>query len=230
MAPQIVLIRHAQALHNVSNKSPSLSEEGLEQCVTLRQNLLDRFSSVKNAAIVVSPMRRTLQTACLSLDWLIERGAKIEANADWQETSAKPCDTGSPAEAMAKEFPQVDFSSLDKVWPDKTSPQGQRYAYTKQAILGRGRLGISDLVNRSEDVIFVVSHSGFMRVGVVGWWFFNSDYRIFTFAEGTDEPLKRLHQSDETIKGGLGLSWDEEVELGTGLPDPEAEAASASEI
>jgi hypothetical protein len=35
-------------------------------------------------AIVVSPMRRTLQTAMLSMDWLVERGVKIEGNADWQ--------------------------------------------------------------------------------------------------------------------------------------------------
>lgn len=29
-------------------------------------------------------MRRTLQTAMLSMDWLVERGVKIEGNADWQ--------------------------------------------------------------------------------------------------------------------------------------------------
>jgi hypothetical protein len=29
-------------------------------------------------------MRRTMQTAMLSLDWLIERGVKFDADADWQ--------------------------------------------------------------------------------------------------------------------------------------------------
>lgn len=34
--------------------------------------------------IIVSPMRRTIQTALDSLDWLIEKGVKIQADADWQ--------------------------------------------------------------------------------------------------------------------------------------------------
>lgn len=29
-------------------------------------------------------MRRTLQTAMLSLDWLVDRGVKVEGDADWQ--------------------------------------------------------------------------------------------------------------------------------------------------
>jgi hypothetical protein len=29
-------------------------------------------------------MTRTLQTASLAADWLVERGIKIEADADWQ--------------------------------------------------------------------------------------------------------------------------------------------------
>lgn len=32
-------------------------------------------------------MRRTLQTAMLSLDWLVDRGVKIEGSADWQGES-----------------------------------------------------------------------------------------------------------------------------------------------
>lgn len=65
---------------------PPLSDLGVEQCAPLRQSLLDNFSQVpaSDVAIVVSPMRRTLQTALLAADWLLDRGAKMQANADWQ--------------------------------------------------------------------------------------------------------------------------------------------------
>lgn len=67
---------------------PPLTDLGVEQCSTLRKNLISTFSdstaNPQDVAIIVSPMRRTLQTAMLSLDWLVDRGVKIEGNADWQ--------------------------------------------------------------------------------------------------------------------------------------------------
>lgn len=68
--------------------------------------------------------------------------------------------------------------------------------------------------------MFVVSHSGFLRLGVAGWWWMNADYRIFAFEEkqGEGEGI-RLVQDKATIEGGLGLSWNEPVELGLDLPE-----------
>lgn len=67
---------------------PPLSELGVEQCGALRKQLQSAFTdataNVDHVAVVVSPMRRTMQTAMLSLDWLIDRGVKVEASADWQ--------------------------------------------------------------------------------------------------------------------------------------------------
>ena len=40
--------------------------------------------NASDVAIVASPMRRTLQTAELALDWVLERGVKIQADANWQ--------------------------------------------------------------------------------------------------------------------------------------------------
>ena len=34
--------------------------------------------------IVESPMRRTLQTAMVGLEWLVERGVEVRLDADWQ--------------------------------------------------------------------------------------------------------------------------------------------------
>ncbi|KAG7144174.1 phosphatase SPAC5H10.03 like protein [Verticillium longisporum] len=89
MPNTIVLIRHAQALHNVDKNytipDPPLSTLGLAQCQELRSSLLETFGDVQDAAIIASPMIRTMQTALLSLDWLVDKGVQIRADATWQE-------------------------------------------------------------------------------------------------------------------------------------------------
>ncbi|KPM37755.1 hypothetical protein AK830_g8808 [Neonectria ditissima] len=222
MAPIIILIRHAQALHNdYTIHDPPLSELGVEQCAALNKQLqsvfADATTNVDDVAIVVSPMRRTMQTAMLSLNWLIDLGVKLEANADWQENSDKPCDTGSPVSSLTGDFPLVDFAHVDPVWPDKTSPSSQRYAHTRRDILARGQSGLAALHQRPEKLVFVVSHSGFLREGVVGYWFFNSDYRIFNFDQ--EAGGLNLKQDNSTLSGGMGLSWPEPVTMGSDLPD-----------
>lgn len=133
------------------------------------------------------------------------------------ENSSKPCDTGSPVAEVSRSYPAVDFSSVDPVWPDKRSPEAKAYHHTRDAILARGQRCIAALAARPEKFIFVVSHSGFLRVGVAGWWWFNADYRIFDF-ETDAAGAPKLKQHDDTIAGGLGLSWTEPVELGLDLP------------
>lgn len=91
MPPTLVLIRHAQALHNVTGdwslEDPPLSELGRQQCAELQESL--KKSQVGNEVelVVVSAMRRTLQTAVLGLGWLIdERKVKVLPDAGWQGT------------------------------------------------------------------------------------------------------------------------------------------------
>lgn len=165
--------------------------------------------------IIVSPMRRTIQTAILALDGLMDAGVPVRASALWQENSAKPCDTGSPVAELAEEFPMVDFAHLDPSWPDKTSPAGKAYAYNRLAVLERARMALAELRERPEKAIVVVSHSGFMRQGMTGSWFFNADYRVFEFeGEGLE-----LRQWETTKKGGLGKSFEERVVIGDGIPE-----------
>lgn len=90
MPPTIILIRHAEAQHNLTKdytlRDPPLTEKGLQQCKSLATSLSARFSNInsKDVAIIVSPMQRTLQTAQLALDWLVDQSVKIVADADWQ--------------------------------------------------------------------------------------------------------------------------------------------------
>ena len=107
-------------------------------------------------------MTRTLQTAAQSLDFLIQKGIPVILRAEWQENSAKPCDVGRPIEEMEKEWPQFDWSTVDPKWPSKEG----LYAYSKDGLVNRGIACRKWLKERPEKVIAVVSHSGFLRVGV----------------------------------------------------------------
>jgi broad specificity phosphatase PhoE len=220
MPPTLILIRHAQALHNVAGDwsfhDPKLSELGEQQSRELHESL--KASSIGNevSLIVVSAMRRTLQTATIGLDWLIQSGTPVLPSALWQENADKPCDTGSPISVMQKEFPKYDFSSVDPSYPDKTTNLASNpYAFTEKAIVARGQMCLEELYARPEKVIAVVSHSGFLRTAVCNRMFFNADWRVFTFdeeamKESEKEGKKKfiLKESEETEKkgGGMGRS------------------------
>ncbi|TLD14168.1 uncharacterized protein PgNI_02876 [Pyricularia grisea] len=237
MPPTLILIRHAQAEHNVSNNipDPQLTPLGLEQAAALSAHLQKRLpGSLDPELIVVSPFRRCLQTATIAFDWLIdaETGKSkvpMVANASWQENADKPCDTGTDPTLVAPKFPHIDFSALDPVYPDKTSPAASLYHYTRAALLARAQSCLRELRSRPERVIAVVSHSAFMRQAVTGCWYMNADYRIFDFADVADGDELRLVQWDETKAGGMGLSLEVGVELGEGLPETLSDAVPAED-
>ncbi|CBX97123.1 hypothetical protein IAQ61_007937 [Plenodomus lingam] len=215
MPPTLILIRHAQAEHNVSSdwsiRDAPLTELGKQQCLELQESL--RNSEIGNQVerIVVSAQRRTLQTATIGLDWLIKKGVPVVPSALWQENADKPCDTGSPLDVISSEFPQYDFSHVDPSFPDKTTKiSSNPYAFTQRAILARGQSALRELYSRPEKVIAVVSHSGFLRTAVANRMFFNADWRVFTFDEdeGARQGKLVLKESEETEKkgGGMGRS------------------------
>lgn len=142
------------------------------------------------------------------------------------ELHPKPCDTGTPVSQLASDFPRIDFSSLDPVYPDKTSPAGASYRYEKGAVLARGQSALADLYQRSEDVIVVVSHSGFLRTSIAGRFFANADYRVFDFASRVGkrdgEPYRLVEWELTKGRGGLGRSSERCFEFGEGIPEDEA--------
>lgn len=78
MPPTLLLIRHAQAEHNVSSdwsiRDAPLTEFGKQQCLELQESLKNNRIGDQVGCIVVSAQRRTLQTATIGLDWLINKG------------------------------------------------------------------------------------------------------------------------------------------------------------
>lgn len=215
MPPTLILIRHAQALHNATSDwsihDPPLTDLGREQSAELQESLKNSDLANKTDLIVVSPMRRTLETMTIGLDFLIKKGVPVLPDANWHENADKPCDTGNTMEIIGKEFPQYDFSGVDPLYPDKTSNLSTNpYAFTQKAIVARGQTCLKDLYNRPEKVIAVVSHSGFLRTAVCNRMFFNADWRVFEFDEEETKKQGRfvLKEAEETEKkgGGMGRS------------------------
>ncbi|KAF2499309.1 phosphoglycerate mutase-like protein [Lophium mytilinum] len=235
MPPTIILIRHAEALHNASQNwslpDPELTELGLKQSEELRDVIKKVPVASDVELIVVSPMVRTLQTMDIGLGWLIERGVEVIADAGWQENSDKPCDTGSPLKAVADRFPRfaTTLSTVDPLYPHKTTPSSNPYAFTRLAVLARGQACLKALYSRKEKVIAVVSHSGFLRTAVSGRRYANADFRIFEFDEeamekekglGLDgEGLFRLKEWKETEEKGGGMGKSEKGVFGVRKTD-----------
>ncbi|CZS94528.1 uncharacterized protein RAG0_04475 [Rhynchosporium agropyri] len=230
MAPTIVLIRHAQAQHNYTIPDPPLTELGFgEQCDALAKHLENELPLAQEIElIVVSPMRRTLQTAQQGLGWLMKRGVPVILKAEFQENSAKPCDTGSSISEMAKEWPQFDWSTVDPKFPTNDGI----YECTREGLTARGKAARNFLRNRPEKVIAVVSHAGFLRTSVCSRRFENADFRIFDFGkeEEADIPALVEWELTETKGGGLGKSEKGVFELNDGDYDPEQKKAAPEEV
>lgn len=152
--------------------------------------------------IVVSPMQRTLQTAAHSLSFLTALSVPTIALAELQETSTNMVDVGRPLSELEKEWPEVDWSHNDPVFPSKEG----MYAYSAPALVERRQAARKWLRERGEKVIAVVSHAGFLRVGLCERYFGNADWRVFEFGDGEGEEMVEWELT-EGNGGGMGRSF-----------------------
>jgi len=134
----------------------------------------------------------------------MKKGVPTIVRSEWQETTDKPCDTGTATLIMAKEWPQFDWSEVDPQYPAKTG----LFEFSRPAITQRGIEARKWLRNRPEKVIAVVSHCGFLRAGISYKNYENADFRVFDFAEGDEEIGGHLVEWKLTEKrgGGMGKS------------------------
>ncbi|GAB7354729.1 hypothetical protein MBLNU459_g5144t1 [Dothideomycetes sp. NU459] len=175
MPPTVILIRHGEALHNAQ----------------LREHLpiADEVE-----VIISSPMIRTVETTLIGLDWLIERGVPVKIDALWQ---------GSEVSRLIKLFPTIDFSTVDPAYPSKAADTP--YVFTRSGVVDRGQACLRDLYQRKEKVVAVVTHSAFLRCAVCHCMFFNADYRIFDFVEGTSPSSPEIIEWPLTAENGGGM-------------------------
>ncbi|KAI1188925.1 histidine phosphatase superfamily [Nemania serpens] len=200
MAPVVILIRHAQALHNIDNDwsifDPKLTEKGVEQCKTLAGQLEAGFPyAADGCRIVASPLSRALETVRHSLGWLVDRGVPVEAHAEWQEDTANPCDVGAERSELEKAWPSYDFSKLDPVYPQKTG----LYGPSEETIRERAAVARQWLSEQPDKCLIVVTHSGFLHRVVQGPRYRNVEYRTYKI-EKSDSGTVNLVELTELSK------------------------------
>ncbi|KAK2871843.1 hypothetical protein FQN49_002768 [Arthroderma sp. PD_2] len=183
---------------NVANhviQDPLLTPHGEGQCRTLQANF-PYHSQID--LIVASPLRRTIYTALLSFENIIqERGLKIIALPEIQETSDVPCDTGSDLTDLKKEIEEkglpVDLSLVPEDWNDKTK---EKWSANAKSVTVRAREARRWLKARPEKHIAMVSHGGVLHYFSEDWqdstlyqgtgWA-NTEYRTYEFTDTIDQ-------------------------------------------
>jgi len=108
--------------------------------------------------LVASPYRRTLQTASILATAL---GVSMSVDPLVRERCAFSCDQGSSPEELASQWPELDFSMLDRRWWGATIESWPSLADRCAAF----RTAIGSTADRDE--VGVVSHWGFIR-GLTG--------------------------------------------------------------
>lgn len=180
---------------------PSLTSLGESQARAVGQTYPSLLTS--NALLVSSPLRRTIQTALLAF----HRNPLLHPG--FQENSSKPCDTGSPASALKKEFPELDFTLVVDGWDSK---QGE-WAPDEASLARRAAKMRKWLKEREENEIIVVTHGGtfyeILELTYVGFLlclveeikgFENGECRSYTFADCEEAILIPYPQGTEERK------------------------------
>jgi len=233
MPPTIVLVRHAQAEHNVacdwSLPDPSLTPLGRQQASTIPSAYPALFEGAD--VILTSPLRRTMQTTLWGFPKLKEGGVPLEIWPELQETQDHPCDRGSSRQALEAEFKEAfcDFSNCYEGW---TAKKG-KFAPTLEALRARALEVRRSLKKRKEQRIVVVCHAGFLRHIVQlphSHIWNNCEARVYRFAETVENGV--VERQDASIDGQTDpdtallerVSTEEELEI---LGGPNAELVAS---
>jgi broad specificity phosphatase PhoE len=180
MSGRIHLVLHAESVHNVDKDfnrlDPELTTSGRQQA----QLLGPAFSYSNDVGLIItSPLRRTIQTTLLAFTKVLDKryyandlgngidgGIELLLDADLQERSALPCDTGSDRGALEGAFPGLDVSMLPEGW---TSKKGT-YAADDEAVEERAAKVRGELRKRFEALkqgerqdVVVITHGVFMK-------------------------------------------------------------------
>ena len=181
MAGKIHLVRHAEGLHNLRNdpniQDAPLSERGFD----FAEDLGRRFVQVQSndvGAIISSPLRRTIQTSLATFTRILDsahypancgkgvrNGVELVLNANLQEVTDLPCNTGSPITDLEQEFPELapQIRALNPDWYVKTEPNSPLppVAQRRVEILDQLNQKLSALSNstKGKDIV-VVTHQG----------------------------------------------------------------------
>lgn len=117
------LLRHGQSEFNViygeTRRDPGIRDPKLTELGhTQAHEAVDMLKEVPATQILASPYRRALETATIIAEKI---GLQIEVTPVVAERAVFACDIGSPTSELRRDFPHVDFLSLEveSWWPDR---------------------------------------------------------------------------------------------------------------
>lgn len=174
MAKRVHFVRHAQGEHNVAGEADRanylkpdyldsvLSPLGLEQCENLNAKLREKNHLHDADLIVVSPMRRTLQTATVCFRHHVGVTPFLALESLREQAGRHPCDNRLPISEHRPAFPHVNFDEIEHeldplypLYPDCREPA--------ESINQRARDFFDWLLTRDEENIIVVTHSAYLQ-------------------------------------------------------------------
>ena len=117
----VYLIRHAESEANAAMDldnptyyyDAKITEKGEEQAVKAREDL----KNIQFDTYICSPLTRTMQTFSI-----IFPGKKPLLEPLIREQLYHSCDVGRQPNILKKEFPEFDFSNLNKYWWNNDKP------------------------------------------------------------------------------------------------------------
>lgn len=171
-------IRHAQGEHNVAGEHDKanyllpefedsiLTSKGLLQCEQLKNKLVQSGTAAKAQLVVVSPLRRALQTATHSLPFLMP---PVSTACAWvaleqvrEVTGLHPCDRRFPISVQEEYFPHVNFREY--IESEEDALYGLYSAREPpEDVQARCRQFLLWAMARPEKELVVVTHSAFLR-------------------------------------------------------------------
>ncbi|GAA6016855.1 hypothetical protein JCM10207_003274 [Rhodosporidiobolus poonsookiae] len=178
MPPRVFLLRHGEAQHNVAppdpppdhaQLDPELTSRGITQCSAIPSTYPTFFGSLsaENTVILVSPLKRTVQTMLLGFSSLLpsstENPVELRILPQLQECGAYPCDLGGPLPVTRARFPQpwLDWSPVE-AQPEWNQNAGE-FEATEEKNVARARWVRRYLRELDVEKVVVVSHHGLLR-------------------------------------------------------------------
>jgi len=169
-----VLIRHGEGEHNVNKdytlKDPALTEKGIGQATKMKEVDIPRKLDIQ--LVVVSPLRRTLQTAYYGFG---DAPVRFHCQPLLQEIGECSSDIGSDKKQLKEWFGEdspFPFDDLDDDWYEKKD------IYLGKRVPERVSRFVNWLRQREEKNVIIVSHYGILEM-MVGRKFHICEFKIF---------------------------------------------------
>lgn len=176
MIKTVHFVRHAQGEHNVAGERDRkeylredlidavLSDKGKQQCSALLDKLdsADSNHVSKDAhLLVVSPMRRTLETALLGFKNHVDRIPWVALESLREKTGLHPCDCRLSVKELQEDHPHVCFRQIES----ESDPLYHQYdtREPEDHINKRALDFFKWLEQREESNVIVVTHSAYLQ-------------------------------------------------------------------